>query len=162
MTRSILLHLWAIQDFPASLLLTSWEATRRQTYFELRAKKARESLRNSDGSWLELVVPTPTGDNTKAYINADKSPKVERVEKLSKILFKICQSEIADIFFLDRATGTIKCGWTPIAIVAAPNSAEISFKWNNGGIAKAGITKDVFKNAFDLATGGSANVEWSS
>ena len=64
--------------------------------------------------------------------------------------------------FVDRATGTIKCGWTPIAIVAAPSSAEISLKWNNGGIDKSGINKDVLKNVFDLATGGSANVEWSS
>ena len=95
----------------------------------LRAKKARECLRNPDGSWIELVVTTPAGANTKAYINPDKSPKVERVEKLSKILFKICQQEFTDKkFVLDMATGTIKCGWTPIAIVAAPNSAEISFK----------------------------------
>jgi len=130
---------------------------------KLRAKKARECLRNPNGSWDEVLVPTSTGTNTKAYINADKSPKVERVEKLSKILFKICQQEFTDKhFFLDRATGTIKCGWTPIAIVSAPSSAEISLKWNNGGLAKTGIRKEVLKDAFDLATGGSANVEWSS
>ena len=129
----------------------------------LRAKKARECLRNPDGSWIVLVVTTPAGANTKAYINFDKSPKVERVEELSKILLKICQSEYADKkLFLDRARGTIKCGWTPIAIVAAPNSAEISLKWNNGGITKSGIDKAVLKDAFDLTTGGSANVEWSS
>ena len=132
-----------------------------ETTNNLRAKKAKDALRSPEGKWLELVVPTATG-NTRAYINPDKSPKVERVEKLSKILLKICQSEFSDKkFFLDRATGTIKCGWTPIAIVAAPTSAEISLKWNNGGITKAGLSKDVLKTAFDLATGGSANVEWS-
>jgi len=130
---------------------------------KLRAKKARECLRNPNGSWDEMLVATPTGTNTKAYINADKSPKVERVEKLSKILFKICKQEFTDKnFFLDRATDTIKCGWTPIAIVSAPSSAEISLKWNNGGLEKTGIRKEVLKDAFDLATGGSANVEWSS
>ena len=129
----------------------------------LRAKKARECLRNPDGSWIEIVVTTPTGAPTKAYINPDKSPKVERVEKLSKIMHKICQHEFSDKhFFLDRATGTIKCGWTPIAIISAPSSAEISLKWNNGGLEKSGISKAVLKDAFDLATGGSANVEWSS
>ena len=129
----------------------------------LRAKKTRECLRNADGSWIELVVTTPAGTPTKAYINADKSPKVERVEKLSKIMHKICQSEFADKkFFMDRATGTIKCGWTPIAIISAPSSSEISLKWNNGGLEKSGISKAVLKDAFDLATGGSANVEWSS
>ena len=54
----------------------------------MQAKKARECLHNPDGSWLEKVVTTPTGENTKAYINVDKSPKVERVEKLPQILFK--------------------------------------------------------------------------
>jgi len=128
----------------------------------LRAKKARNCLRDADGNWMEVRVPTATGD-TRAYINADKTPKVERVEKLSKILLKICQQEFSDKkFYMDRATGTIKCGWTPIAIIAAPSSAEISLKWNNGGIVKSGISKDVLKTAFDLATGGSANVEWSS
>jgi len=127
----------------------------------LRAKKARECLRSPDGKWLEVMVPAAAGD-TRAYINVDKSPKVERVEKLSKILLKICQQEFPDKkFYMDRVTGTIKCGWTPIAIVAAPTSAEISLKWNNGGITKSGLSKEVLKTAFDLATGGSANVEWS-
>jgi hypothetical protein len=48
-----------------------------------------------------------------------------------------------------------------VGIDAAPNSAEISLKWNNGGITKSGLSKEVLKTAFDLATGGSANVEWS-
>ena len=129
----------------------------------MRAKKARECLRNPDGSWVQVVVTTPTGTNTKAYINAHKSPKVERVAKLSEILLKICQFEFTDKkFFLNRATGTIKCGWTPIAIVSTPSSAEISLKWNNGGITKSGIDKAVLNDSSDLTTGGSANVEWSS
>ena len=65
----------------------------------LRAKKARQCLRNKDGSWLELVVPTPTGENIKAYINPDKSPKVERVEELSKVLFRNCATEFPDFCF---------------------------------------------------------------
>ena len=89
-------------------------------------------------------------------------PKLN-VEKLSKLLLKICANEYLDQkFFVDRATGTIKCGWTPIAIVAAPTSSEISLKWNNGGIDKTGIDKALINNAFDLATGSAANVEWSS
>ena len=129
----------------------------------LRAKKARGCLRSEDGSWMQVKIPTPSGDTTQAYINPDKSPKVERVEKLSKFLLKICANEYSDQkFFVDRATGTIKCGWTPIAIIAAPTSSEISLKWNNGGIVKAGIDKAIIKTAFDLATGSAANVEWSS
>ena len=61
----------------------------------LRTKKARDSLRNPDGSWLELIMPTATGD-TKAYINVDNFAKVERVEKLSKIWLKIRQLEFSD------------------------------------------------------------------
>ena len=129
----------------------------------LRAKKSRECLRNDDGSWMQLMVTTPAGATTQAYVNADKSPKIERVEKLSKILLKICANEYKDKkFFVDRATGTIKCGWTPIAIIAAPTSSEISLKWNNGGILSTGIDKALVKDAFDLATGSAANVEWSS
>ena len=62
----------------------------------LRAQKARECFRNEDSSWLVLEAPTTTGGRTKAYINVDKSPKVERVEKLPKMLLKNCQSELAD------------------------------------------------------------------
>ena len=52
----------------------------------LRAKKARGCLRSDEGNWMQLKVPTPSGGTTQAYINADKSPKVERVEKLSIFL----------------------------------------------------------------------------
>ena len=106
--------------------------------------------------------PHPSGGTIQAYINADKSPKVERVEKLSRNILKICANEYQDKkFCVDRATGTIKCGWTPIANIAAPTSSEISLKLNNGGIDKTGIDKALIKNAFDLATGSGANVEWS-
>ena len=103
----------------------------------LRAKKARDCLRNPDGKWLEVMVPAAAGD-TRAYINVDKSPKVERVEKLSKLLLKVCQQEFSDKkFFLGRATGTIKCGWTPIAVDVAPTplkfhssgTTEVLPKW---------------------------------
>ena len=63
---------------------------------------------------------------------------------------------------MDRATGTLKFGWTPIASISAPSASEISLKWNNGVIAKAGLDKAVIKDAFGSATGGRANVEWSS
>ena len=63
---------------------------------------------------------------------------------------------------MDRATGTLKLGWAPIASIAAPTASEISLKWNTGGLAKAGIDKVAIKDAFDTATGDSANVEWSS
>ena len=108
-----------------------------------------------------MVVTTPQGLIQRHTLI---SPQRLNVSKNSpKSFFKICQQEFSDkTFFLDRATGTIKCGWTPIAIVSAPSSAEISLKWNNGGLAKTGIRKEVLKDAFDLATGGSANVEWSS
>ena len=53
----------------------------------LRAKKARDSLRNPDGSWLELLVPAATGD-TKAYMNVDKFPKVERVKSFQNSCLK--------------------------------------------------------------------------
>ena len=77
-------------------------------------------------------------------------------------MLKNCANEYLDKkLFVDRATGTIKCGWTPIANIAAPTSSEISLKWNNGGIVKAGIDKAIIKTAFDLATGSAANVEWS-
>ena len=128
-----------------------------------RARKAKACLRGADGSWLELTVPTPADGDTKAYINFDKNPKTERIEKLSKILFKIAESQNPDKkFFMDRTTGTLKLGWTPIASISAPSASEISLKWNNGGIAKAGIDKNAIKEAFDTATGDSANVEWSS
>ena len=45
---------------------------------------------------LELSVPITKGENTKAFINADKPPEVARVKKLSNILFKICRPEFAD------------------------------------------------------------------
>ena len=61
----------------------------------LRASKAKECLRNKDGTWLELLVRTPTGENIKAYINVDKSRKVERTETLCKIPLKICATEFA-------------------------------------------------------------------
>ena len=67
---------------------------------KMRAKKARECLRNPNGSWEQMLVTTPTGTDTKAYIDADKSPKVERVEKLSKILFqKLPTKKIRQKFF---------------------------------------------------------------
>ena len=79
------------------------------------------------------------------------------------MILKICANEYQDKkLFVDRATGTIKCGWTPIAIIAVPTSSEISLKWNNGGISNTGIDKALIKTAFDLATGSAANVEWSS
>ena len=82
---------------------------------------------------------------------------------MSKILLKVAESQNPDKkFFMDRATGTLKLGWTPIASITAPSASEISLKWNNGGIAKAGIDKVAIKEAFDTATGDSANVEWSS
>ena len=109
------------------------------------------------------MVRTPTGENIKAYINVDKSPKVERTEKLCKILLKIGETEFPEKkLFIDRATGTLKCGWTPIASLSAPSASEISLKWNNGGIDKSGLNKAIIKDALDPATGGSANVEWSS
>ena len=61
-----------------------------------------------------------------------------------------------------RATGTLKFGWTPIASIAVPNSSEISLQWNNKGLAKTGLDKAPIQEAFDNATGGAANVEWSS
>ena len=129
----------------------------------LRASKAKGCLRNKDGSWLELVVPTPADGDTKVYINLDKSPKVERMEKLCQVLLKISETEFpGKKFYMDRATGTLKFGWTPIASIAVPNSSEISLQWNNKGLAKTGLDKAAIQDAFDNATGGAANVEWSS
>ena len=128
-----------------------------------RARKAKACLRGADGNWLELTLPTPADGDTKAYINFDKNPKTERIEKLSKILFKIAEAQNPDKkFFMDRATGTLKLGWTPIASISAPTAAETTLKWNNAGVAKAGIDKKAIKEAFDTATGDSVNVEWSS
>ena len=128
-----------------------------------RAGKAKACLRDADGKWLELMVSTPADGETKAYINFDKSPKVEIIENLSKILFKICEKEFPEKkFFMDRVSGTLKIGWTPIASISAPTASEISLKFTNGGLAKAGLDKAVIKDAFDSATSDSANVEWSS
>ena len=55
-----------------------------------RARKAKACLRGADGNWLELAVPTPAEGDIKAYINFDKNPKTERVEKLSKNPFQNC------------------------------------------------------------------------
>ena len=62
----------------------------------LRAKKSRGCLRSDDGSWMQVKIPTPSGETTQAYINADKSPKVERVEKLANLLLKISANEYQD------------------------------------------------------------------
>ena len=62
----------------------------------LRAKKSRGCLRSDDGSWMQVKVPTPSGGTTQAYINADTSPKVERVEKLSKNILEFCANECQD------------------------------------------------------------------
>jgi hypothetical protein len=129
----------------------------------LRADKARLSLRNADGTWAELLVATPADGNCKAYINKDKGPRAERVEKLTKILFNICKTQFPQKrFFMDRNSGTIKCDWTPIASIAAPTSAEFRLRWNRAGLSQAGIEMEPLATAFGSATGGAANVEWSS
>ena len=129
----------------------------------LRADKARTSLRNTDGTWAELMVATPADGNTKAYINKDKGPRAERVEKLTKILFNICKTQFPQKrFFMDRNSGTIKCDWTPIAAISAPSSAEFRLRWNRAGLTQAGIEMEPLATAFGSATGGAANVEWSS
>ena len=92
-----------------------------------------------------------------------RAPKLNVSKSSPKSFSKIVKNEFPEKkLFIDRATGTLKCGWTPVAIVAAPSSSEISFKWNNGGIDKSGLNKAVIKDACDFATDGSANVEWSS
>ena len=65
----------------------------------LLAKKARECLRNPDGSWIELLVTTPAGPNTKAYINPDKSPKVKRVALPGIIVSKLQLAKLAEFLF---------------------------------------------------------------
>ena len=59
-------------------------------------------------------------------------------------------------------SGTIKIDWTPIASIAAPTSAEFRLRWNRAGLTQAGIEMEPLATAFGSATGGAANVEWSS
>ena len=86
-----------------------------------RARKAKACLRDADGNWLELTVPTPADGDSKAYINFDKNPKTERVEKLSKILFKIAESQNPDnIFFYGPCNRDPQTGVDPYCLYYRP------------------------------------------
>ena len=78
-------------------------------------EQARLALRNSSGKYKELCVAKPDGGTTRIYINPDKNPRMQKLERETKRMGKIFHDLYAPIkFHANRIDGEISKGWTPI------------------------------------------------
>lgn len=113
-----------------------------------RARKANMGLRQEDGTWREIMVPTVDGPTSKLFIGPDKPPKQICEERMGKKLETIL-SETNPKFRLklfkyagdNKRETHIKVGGKTLLKCLAISREEQTPLWDNALVAELNIDK---------------------
>ena len=126
-------------------------------------EQARLALRNSSGKYKELCVAKPDGGTTRIYINPDKNPRMQKLERETKRMGKIFHDLYAPTkFHANRIDGEISKGWTPILkLEVAEGEVPTKVRWNLAALAETNVVKEDVVAKFTSTARGQVRVDWS-
>jgi hypothetical protein len=128
-----------------------------------RARKAFQSLRNSDGSWEKLFAKSSDGTQEQIYIDENKNQKQMRTVRDGKKHFKILLELHADKeVHLARKDGAVSVGWRPLVkVLAQPGDKASQLLWNANALHALHIEKDPIVERFSKTIGRTSDVQWA-
>ena len=116
-------------------------------------------LKDEDDEWIPLHVLDPSNAQLQIYVSRDKSPKLEKLEILTKKLGNICKTVLdeSQVYVL-RSEGIVKYQWQPLLCVVLPNPTTVQLQWNAATVDSLGGIKDEITKQFN--EGARAGVQW--
>jgi hypothetical protein len=112
-------------------------------------EQARTTLREDSGKYKELSVCKPAGGSTRIFINPDKNPKMQKIERETKRLGLILRDMYQGTkWHINRTDGEISKGWKQIVkLEVNPNDVPTKILWNLEALSETNIVKqDVVAN----------------
>jgi hypothetical protein len=121
-----------------------------------RVQQVIRGLRQADGSWTELFVPTPSGGRAKLFIGADQSPCTRKTIGLGKKLLDAakCSAPKAfsdGLFHLLKNEGVLCYKWQHMVRVVAEADGH-RLEWNRNANKEDIRQKDITKRFADIVS----------
>lgn len=113
-----------------------------------RCKMSFESLRNADGSWVDLKVDGPAGAKISLYTSADKNKHQACTERFGKVLQKALATTLGKEVHLLKRDGTCTIAWDPVAKVDPQEDGSCRLMFLGEAMAKHNIDKEAVKQKF--------------
>ena len=125
--------------------------------------QARTTLRNSDGKYKELSVAKPGSGTTRIYINPDKNPRMQRLEREAKRMGSILRDLYPNTkWHINRVDGAISKGWTHILkLEVQKGDAPTKIWWNLAALSESAIVREDVVAKFNSSAREQTKTNWS-
>jgi len=127
-----------------------------------RAKRCNFSLRDENGKWRQLAVPTKGGAAT-LFIGPDQSGQARTYHSIGKKLLAILREAYPDKkFYQARGEDTIQANFVEIIQISSEARNETEILWKHEDAAEQGISKEQIMEAFKSngKRASSSNTPW--
>ena len=100
-------------------------------------------LQKVDGQWRGVKAKTPTGGESKVFVDRDKNRRTMRGEFIGRKLASVVRERAggANVFFKKSAL-SISIGWTPLVKVEVVSPGEFVLRWNIEKAVEMEIDRD--------------------
>ena len=128
-----------------------------------RARKAIQCLKHDDGTWEQLHVQLPNGQQARIYISPDKNDLQIKTEQSGKRLLEAARAIHPNLeWHLIRKQGIVTVGWDRVALAVPITSTNIEIQWLHETAARHQINKDAIIQKFDqISASSGVNLPWS-
>ena len=128
-----------------------------------RVDQARHALRDASGKFKELSISKPAGGSTRIFINPDRNPKMQKLERETKRMGNIFKDLYKDIkWHINRIDGEISKDWKPILkLEVHPKDTPTRILWNLAALSEVDINKQDAVDKFTDFAKERSKVNWS-